>query len=181
MIGSLEVLRDLVKTEVDLTELIDRLQLGKKEMSRGLNIYNLNSGKHKKPTYILPINLIPKIMEKFSASQAHVDKVTEMYQEIHNKSSLLNHSNPKSVIAGLVFYYCRSIGRNIPCKKFSTIVKLSYITINRIARNISDIRGTKFEISLADIPEENNTNTVTATPATNDTSTTNVANTTSTT
>ena len=49
---------------------------------------------------------------------------------------MINRSNPQSVISGLVFYYCRLIGKNITCSKFSNIVNLSDITVSRISKNI---------------------------------------------
>ena len=87
-------------------------------------------------------------MKKFNSNQYHIDKVKDLYNMIQNKSSLINRSNPQSVISGLVFYYCRLIGKNITCSKFSNIVNLSDITVSRISKNISDILGTRDKISL---------------------------------
>jgi transcription initiation factor TFIIIB Brf1 subunit/transcription initiation factor TFIIB len=128
-------------------------ELTKKDISTGLKFYNLkgreiNEIKDKKTTHISPIIFIPKIMKKFNSNQYHIDKVTELYNMIQNKSSLINRSNPQSVISGLVFYYCRLIGKNITCSKFSKIVNLSDITVSRISKNISDILGTRDKISL---------------------------------
>ena len=138
---------------VSSDELQEKFKLSKKDISTGLKFYNLkgreiNEIKDKKSTYISPVIFIPRIMKKFNSNKYHVDKVIELYNMIQNKSSLINRSNPQSVISGLVFYYCRLIGKNITCSKFSTIVNLSDITVSRISKNISDILGTRDKISL---------------------------------
>jgi len=130
-----------------------KISLSKKDISNGLKFYNLvckdiKEIKEKKIECISPIIFIPQIMKKFNSSQMHIDKVTELYNMIRNKSSLINRSNPQSVISGLIFYYCRLIGKNITCSKFSSIVNLSDITVSRISKNISDILGTRDKISL---------------------------------
>lgn len=130
-----------------------KISLTKKDISNGLKFYNLvckdiKEIKEKKTECISPVIFIPQIMKKFNSSQIHIDRVTELYNMIRNKSSLINRSNPQSVISGLIFYYCRLIGKNITCSKFSSIVNLSDITVSRISKNISDILGTKDKISL---------------------------------
>lgn len=128
----------------------EKFELSKKDISRGLCQFNLKMKKTKKPTYISPINFIPCIMKKkFNASEYHVDKVKELYSKIENRSSLLNRSNPQSVISGLIYYYCRLIGKETPCSKFSEMVKLSDITIGKISKNISTILGTIDQVKLS--------------------------------
>lgn len=136
------------------TEILeDAFNLEKKEMSTGVKFYNLKGNdipyiKTQKIINVSPVIYIPNIMKKFNSNQYHIEKVTELFKMIQNKSSLINRSNPKSVISGLVFYYCRLIGKNITCSKFSSIVQLSDITVSRISKNISEILGTKDKISL---------------------------------
>jgi len=130
-----------------------KINLTKKDISSGLKFYNIvcqdiKELKDKKTECISPVIFIPQIMEKFNSSKFHIERVTELYNMIRNKSSLINRSNPQSVISGLIFYYCRLIGKNITCSKFSSIVNLSDITVSRISKNISDILGTRDKISL---------------------------------
>jgi transcription initiation factor TFIIIB Brf1 subunit/transcription initiation factor TFIIB len=138
---------------VSSDELQEKFKLSKKDISTGLKFYNLKGReieefKDKKTIHISPVIFIPRIMKKFNSNQYHINKVTDLYLMIQNKSSLINRSNPQSVISGLVFYYCRLIGKNITCSKFSNIVNLSDITVSRISKNISDILGTRDKISL---------------------------------
>ncbi len=128
----------------------EKFELSKKDISRGLCQFNLKMKKTKKPSYISPVNFIPCIMKKkFNASDYHVDKVRELYGKIENRSSLLNRSNPQSVVSGLIYYYCRLIGKETPCSKFSEMVKLSDITIGKISKNISTILGTTDQVRLS--------------------------------
>ena len=130
-------------------ELREKFGLTKKEASRGLTFYNLNkTDKKKKPIYISPVSFIPRIMQRFNANDSHISKVTELYNKIHNRSKILNRSNPQSTIASLIYYYFRLIGGNISCPKFSKIVKLSDITISRISKNISEILKTTDKVKL---------------------------------
>ena len=130
-------------------ELREKFGLTKKDASKGLTFYNLNkTDKKKKPIYISPISFIPRVMQKFNANEIHTSKVTALYNKIHNRSKLLNRSNPQSVISGLVYYYFRLIGGNITCPKFSKMVKLSDITISKISKNISEILKTTDKVKL---------------------------------
>ena len=130
-------------------ELREKFGLTKKEASRGLTFYNLNKiDKKKKPIYISPVSFIPRIMQRFNANASHISRVTELYNKIHNRSKILNRSNPQSTIASLIYYYFRLIGGNISCPKFSKIVKLSDITISRISKNISEILKTTDKVKL---------------------------------
>lgn len=121
----------------------DQLQkmfkMSKKDVSTGLKYFQLQVQdkpeiKNRSISCISPVEFIPFIMKRFNASQDHISNVKELYYMIQNKSSLINRSNPQSVISGLVFYYCRLIGKNITCAKFSEIVKLSDITVSKIDR-----------------------------------------------
>lgn len=130
-------------------ELQEKFDLTKKDISRGLCEFNLKMRKTKKPIYISPANFIPRIMKnKFNANEYHVEKVKELYEKIENKSALLNRSNPQSTVSGLIYYYCRSIGKEISCSKFSEMVKLSDITIGKISKNIATILGTIDHVKL---------------------------------
>jgi len=128
----------------------EKFELTKKEVSKGLTYYNLNKkDKKKKPIYISPVSFIPPVMAKFNANDIHIEKVNDLYNKIHNRSKLLNRSNPQSVISGLVYYYFKLIGGNITSLNFSKMVKLSDITISRISKDISRILGTVDKVKLS--------------------------------
>jgi len=126
----------------------EKFVLSKKKISNGLIFVNVNMDKKNKTKYLSPANFIPDITEKFKASEKHVAQIEKLFKRIENRSRTINSSNPKSVICGLVYYYCRLIGKEITCSKFSKIVRLSDITISKIAEEISVLFGTTDTVKL---------------------------------
>jgi transcription initiation factor TFIIIB Brf1 subunit/transcription initiation factor TFIIB len=127
-------------------QLINIFNLDRKIGLKGLKHVNLNSSKKIKTTYITPQNLIKEIMEKFDATSQQIDEVNELYLKIHNRSSILNRSRPQSVASGLVRYYILLKGKDISIKEFQQKVKLSELTIEKMAREISRILKTPWVV-----------------------------------
>lgn len=142
--------RDNVRGVVtyDMEKLREKMKLTRKDASKGLTFYNLNKKTREKPIYISPAALIPIVLKKFNAKPHHIDNVNKLFDQINNRSCMLNRSNPQSVISGLIYYYFRSKSADITCNKFSEIIKLSDITISKISKEISDILGTSSIVSL---------------------------------
>lgn len=135
-------------------DLQERFGLKKKEISRGLKNFHMNIQKRRKPTYISPSIYINKIMKLFNAGEVHIQRIEKMYELIQNKSTAVSRCNPQSVICGLIFYYWKLLsitntGYDISCAKFSSMVKLSEITVNRVAKVISKLLGTLEEVKLS--------------------------------
>lgn len=124
--------------------LIQIFDLNRKDGLRGLKYVNLYAPKESKirTTYITPINIVDEIMEKFSATKDQKQEVVDLYEKIKNKSSRLNRSRPQSVASGLVFYWICMKGKEITLKDFAKKVILSELTINRIAKEISEVLET---------------------------------------
>jgi transcription initiation factor TFIIIB Brf1 subunit/transcription initiation factor TFIIB len=128
-------------------QLINIFNLDRKIGLKGLKHVNLNSKKHiVKRTYITPQNLIKEIMNKFEATNEQIEEVNQLYLRIHNKSSILNRSRPQSVASGLVRYYILLKGKDISIKEFQQKVKLSELTIEKMAKEISRILKTPWII-----------------------------------
>ena len=89
--------------------------------------------------HITPVNLIEDIMNKFSATPEQKLEVINLYSQIHNKSSKINRSRPRSVAAGLIYYWMELNNKNILLKDFIQFVKLSELTVDRLAKEIKDI------------------------------------------
>lgn len=130
-------------------ELQTKFCLSKKEVSKGLNYYNLHIGKLKKPSYISAEHVIPKIVNLFCSSSTDVDEVQKLYTQIRNKSEVVAKSTPKSTICGLVFYYCRMQKVEITSSAFANKVGLSVVTICRLGKACADILGTRGQVKLA--------------------------------
>jgi transcription initiation factor TFIIIB Brf1 subunit/transcription initiation factor TFIIB len=127
-------------------QLINIFNLDRKIGLKGLKHVNLNSKKNVKITYITPQNLIKEIMKKFDATSEQIDEVNHLYSKIHNKSSILNRSRPQSVASGLVRYYILLKGKDITMKEFRQKVKLSELTIEKMAKEISKVLKTPWII-----------------------------------
>ena len=125
-------------------KLIHVFNLNRKTGLKGLKHVNLFAPKNSniRITYITPINLVEEIMEKFSATAEQKKEVVELYHQIKNKSSRLNRSRPQSVAAGLVYFWIRNKQKDITLKQFTKKVSLSELTVNKIAKEISDVIGT---------------------------------------
>jgi len=122
-------------------KLINIFNLTRKTGLKGLKHVNLYAPKNSpiRTTYITPINIIQEIMEKFSATKTQINEVIELYNKIKNKSSRLNRSRPQSVASGLVYFWITKNNKDISLKKFTKIVSLSELTINKILIEINNI------------------------------------------
>jgi transcription initiation factor TFIIIB Brf1 subunit/transcription initiation factor TFIIB len=122
-------------------KLIQVFNLNRKTGLKGLKHVNLYAPKNSniRTTYITPINLVEEIMEKFSATADQKKEVIELYNQIVNKSSRLNRSRPQSVASGLVYFWICSKQKDISIEQFTKKVALSELTVNKIAKEISDV------------------------------------------
>jgi len=121
--------------------LINIFNIDRKTGLRGLKIVNLNISKKKSVinTHITPANLVSDIMNEFSASLEQKQEVIELYSKIKGKSSKINRSRPQSVAAGLTYFWIHNKNKNISLKEFSEKVKLSELTISKVAKEIACI------------------------------------------
>lgn len=118
----------------------DKFDIDRKSMSKGLTFFHLGKKKNTEEdkTYITAKHFIPKVLSLFRVREEHEEKILELYDKIEHKSRIINTSNPQSVSAGLVYYYFKQNKIDIQGSKFGRIVKLSEITITRIADEIED-------------------------------------------
>lgn len=99
-------------------------------------------------TYSSPEDSIRDIMAHWDSDPETLNRVIELYRSVDNQSQLLNRSRPRSVAAGVIYYYVLSTKRdNITLSAFSEVAKLSESTIQKIAREISAILKTKHVLS----------------------------------
>lgn len=124
-------------------KLINVFNLNRKTGLKGLKHVNLYAPKNSniRTTYITPMNLVEEIMEKFSATKEQKQEVINLYHQIKNKSSRLNRSRPQSVASGLIYFWICSKQKDISLKQFTKKVSLSELTINKIAKEISEVLG----------------------------------------
>lgn len=131
----------ILGTPRECESLIHIFNLDRKTGLRGLKHVNLNISKEHVSTnvYITPVNLIEDIMTKFSATPDQKLEVTNLYIQIKNKSSKINRSRPRSVAAGLIYYWMSLNKKDISLKDFIQVVNLSELTVVRLSKEICDI------------------------------------------
>jgi len=122
-------------------KLINIFNIDKKTGLRGIKFVSLNEPKtfDIKTTHITPLILVEEIMDQFDATEKQKNEVKVLYQKIKNKSSKLNRSRPQSVAAGLTYYWICQNEKDISLKNFAKNVKLSELTIDRIAKEITRV------------------------------------------
>lgn len=115
-------------------------KITRRTMSKGLTYFYPRSTKRSGDNgYITAEHFIPRVMETFNVKQEHIDAALKLYDQIKDKTTLFNSSNPQSVSSGLVYYYFKKINVDIPGKDFGKVVGLSDVTIVRIASRIDEI------------------------------------------
>lgn len=126
------------------SQLIETFGLNRRTGLQGMKYVSLNAPKKSniRTTYITPMDLIEDIMKQFGATEVQKTEVKNLYKKIKNKSSRLNRSRPQSVASGLVYYWICARQKDISLKEFTKKVDLSELTVNRIAKEISDVLGT---------------------------------------
>ena len=85
-----------------------------------------------------------EILKKFDANTDQIDDVIEMYQQIKDKSSIINRASPQSTSAGLVYYYILKTKRDITLKDFLSKINLSELTIKKIVKELDKLFNTHY-------------------------------------
>ena len=122
--------------------LIKIFEINQKIALKGLKFVNLNSPLdstiHTKEA-IDTKHLIQEILKEFNATEIQIKEAYLLYDQIENRSSLLNRSRPQSVASGLVQYYIQKKNPEFSMEYFRKKVKLSELTLTRITKEIETI------------------------------------------
>lgn len=115
--------------------------LERKDCSTGIKHISRHAPKKSpiRTTYITPVDLVEKIMDEFGATKKQKQEVKNIYNQIQNTSYKLNQSRPKSVAAGIVYYWIQKTGKSISMKEFTETVCLSDITIDKISKEVERV------------------------------------------
>jgi transcription initiation factor TFIIIB Brf1 subunit/transcription initiation factor TFIIB len=121
--------------------------LDRKIILKGLKHVNLNAPKesHIRAKSDNMHDMIDEFIKKFDLDDMNKQEIYDMYQNIKNKSTIINRSRPQSVIASLFYYY---IGvkrgfNNVNMNDFVKTVNLSKLTIDKISKEIQTILTVK--------------------------------------
>ena len=118
-------------------------KLDKKIILKGLKHVNLHSPKNGQIVnrYITPIELVNEYIVKFTYIEEDKKAISDIYEQIKDKSSMINRSRPQSVASSLIYYYFakKHGSNNFSIKDFIKKIKLSELTVNKISKEITRI------------------------------------------
>jgi transcription initiation factor TFIIIB Brf1 subunit/transcription initiation factor TFIIB len=80
-------------------------KLDRKIVLKGLKHVNLSAPKASqiRTKYITPVELIYEYASKFDISKEEKDEIVGLYEQIKNKSSIINRSRPQSVASSMIY------------------------------------------------------------------------------
>ena len=125
-------------------QLIQLFEINQKIALKGLKFVNLNLPQDYKMKLNSSIDirvLIKEVMNQFNANQLQINEVLEIYNNIENRSSLLNRSRPQSVASGVVRFYIMKRNPSFSNEYFKQKIKLSDLTLSRIVKEIEKIEN----------------------------------------
>jgi hypothetical protein len=128
-----------------LDELTTMFKLTDKQVSKGFCVYytfypNDNKEAMSAESYIRNGLYLFRDLIDCKKIYLYIDELMQMHDIIHNKTEILNRSNIKSVIAGLIYhFFVHIIQIDIPMEEYCKQIKLSEATINKIVNSIKTI------------------------------------------
>lgn len=124
-------------------QLIQLFNIKRKDALKGLKFINDNVSKNSpiRELYITPEHLINEYLLKFKVAPEKKNEILSIYHSVVNKSMMLNRSRPQSVASGVIWYWTRINRKTLSIREFTKKVNLSELTINKIAKEISRIKG----------------------------------------
>ncbi len=110
---------------------------------KGLKLIHLNMPQDSdtRNIRITTKHIIAEMMKKFKTTDENILEVQDIFDEVKNRSSIINRSRPTSVAAGIIYYYILKTNNRITLKEFSVEVLLSQLTIKKIIKEIETILG----------------------------------------
>lgn len=122
-----------------LREIMKDANLDKSDFLHGIKQVALNTPKTSKNTtvtYITPRDIICEMMVLLNSSSAQKETVLQLYDKVKDLSQMFQESRPQSVAAGIVYHYICEHGQSISIKEFSSKVKISQLTVNKIRNEV---------------------------------------------
>jgi transcription initiation factor TFIIIB Brf1 subunit/transcription initiation factor TFIIB len=121
--------------------LVKLFGLTRKTGLKGLKIVNVNAPKDSEihTTNITPVHIIREIMSIFDASETQKQEVSNLYEQIKNRSSKLNRARPQSLAAALTYYWIQQKKLTITLREFAERVDLSELTITKNVTEITTV------------------------------------------
>jgi transcription initiation factor TFIIIB Brf1 subunit/transcription initiation factor TFIIB len=119
------------------TELAKRFGLDRKGISKGLLLFGHVFKNELTKNHIQPIDLVPKILSDLGIKDQgiYLRDLKLVYDNASANSIDIRKAIPKSVAAGMVYYYLRLKDHPVSKTDYAKIVNLTEITFSNVATN----------------------------------------------
>jgi len=133
----------MIDKPISFDSLNDIFQLERKNIQKGLKELSqkLPKALQIKNKSITPVHIIEETMTALKATKEQKEEVITIFEQIKNKSSMLNGSRPQSVASGLIYFYISNKCKDINPSDFLKNNKLSALTITKISKEVEKIIG----------------------------------------
>ncbi len=115
ILACIKYVYDINKEEFDEAFYIKKLDITRRDASKGIRLLSLNRKKIKDaPTIIKsPVSKAREYIKKLDKlkenQNQHFENIAKIYDTIKNKSKVLNGAQPVSISCGLIYYYLKEI------------------------------------------------------------------------
>ena len=118
--------------------LIKLFKIKRKDALKGLKFINEHAPAHStfRTMYITAEHIIQEYLQLFDITESKKDDIILLYHSIKHASSTLNRARPKSVGAGIIWYWIQKQNSALSLKEYTQRVGLSELTILKISREI---------------------------------------------
>ena len=84
---------------------------------------------------VTPKTFIESFMNQLGAKPEHIHEVNQMFDRL-SEHEYISRPRPQSIASGMIYYWIKETGRNIPLKDFARIASLSDLTIDKQEKDI---------------------------------------------
>lgn len=131
------------KIDINLEYLLKRFDLKKTAAHNGIKLVSLKiknyDTERQYSTYITPQDFINDLLSLWDTDPVHYNNIHRLYNLIASHSNLTNRSRPKSIAAGVIYYYIQRTGRNITLKEFSQRCDMTETTVIKLCKDIKTV------------------------------------------
>lgn len=122
----------IMGSAVDPAYLRDKLNMNPGEETRAFKTCSqLETGYEAQCTYMTPVDLLPFYCEQLGLTEDSLDALKEIGEDILSKASDLRETTPQIIAGGLIMYYNRTNGLDIPISSIAQIIHFSEAIIKK--------------------------------------------------
>jgi transcription initiation factor TFIIIB Brf1 subunit/transcription initiation factor TFIIB len=133
----------ILKIDINLEYLLKVFDLKKTAAHNGIKLVSLKiknyDTQRQFSTYITPQDFINELLSLWDTEPIHYENIHRLYKLIDAHSNIANRSRPKSIAAGVIYYYIQRTGRSITLRDFAQRCGMTETTISKLVKDIKTI------------------------------------------